>query len=127
MHLPKKRAGLFSLIFIGLLDITTGCMSKKYYPLSSVTVEKTEMDGGYPILIYRIPLETLYYSSGCDASYASDSSEVRLKFIRQSINTPFDCNLKSDMGYINLRQIYKLTLPAKVTKAFVGNTQIGQW
>jgi hypothetical protein len=126
MHLPK-RAAVFSLIFIGLLPITTGCTSKKYYPLSSVTVEKTEMDTGYPIIIYRTPLETLFYSSGCDASYASDSSEVRLKFIRQSINTPFDGNLKSEMGNINHRLIYKLTLTAKVKKAFVGNTQIGQW
>lgn len=68
-------------------------------------------------MIYSVPLETLYYSSGCMAEYSKDSSEVILRFIRQRVNTAFSGNLKSEfLRDSNNAPVYKMNLPSKLER-----------
>jgi hypothetical protein len=115
----QKAAVLFSL----LLN-TAGCATDKYYAADQIIVEKYYGAAAGMALVYRAPMETLYYSSGCDAAYNGDSSEVHLKFIHQRINTEFEGNLKSRMTYSNNQLNYTLSLPSKVKQAYINDKLI---
>lgn len=67
--------------------ILMGCSTMRYYPTEKITLQEISKNDSVLSVYYRVPLETMYYSSGIDFVYNKDCSQVVIKVVRQRINT----------------------------------------
>ena len=113
--MKKNTLTLLTLIMFSM------CNAKNdYYRSNQVIIIKQMMENSEYQIVYSVPLETMYYSSGCDAIYSKDSTEITLHFIRQRINTAFSGNLKSDLiRDKNGRIVYIIKFPDKIKKVTI--------
>src|SRR5258708_28334905 len=103
---------LFSIIVL-----MAACKSsKEYYQPSEILPIAHFQDSTGNNVVYSIPLETLFYSSGCDISFNNDSSEAKLWFIKQKINTPFRGGIKSKIYDQKGSLSYVIVIPGKTRK-----------
>jgi len=76
------RKMLISLVFSVLFF---GCTSQHYYPKDKVELLEVEKQGSLLFIYYKVPMETMYYSSGVDYSY--NKGELEIKIVRAKINS----------------------------------------
>jgi hypothetical protein len=108
-----------NLFYLGFILVFCGCGNmNEYYSANEIILKNHYKDPAGNCIIYSIPLETLYYSSGYDISYNNDSSEATLGFIRQRINTRFSGSLKSEFIRQNDQLNYLIRLPRKVENVY---------
>lgn len=99
-----------------IIALCGSCNSDSYYSSNQVIIKNHSIENGEHFVTYSVPLETLYYSSGCDVKYNADSTEIILRFIRQKINTKFSGNLESNIvrdSENNINHIIKFPDKAK--------------
>lgn len=96
-----------------------GCKKNSYYNSDLINILSISIEKDFKLIEYTVPLETLFFSSGCEAAYSQDSTKVTLKFIRQKINTPFYGNLKSNLIHNDIKISYILRLPKNVLRVTI--------
>ncbi len=62
------------------------CTSSKYYSKDNVELLEFERQGNVLGIYYKVPLETMYYSSGIDYLY-DDFDKLEIKFVRAEIGS----------------------------------------
>ena len=80
---------VFSFAFLG-------CTSSKYYSKNDVELLEFEKQGNVLGIYYKVPLETMYYSSGIDYLY-NDSDKLEIKFVRSKIRSHSKQMVKSSL------------------------------
>jgi len=70
---------VFSFVFLG-------CTSSKYYSKNNIELLEFEKQGDVLGIYYKVPLETMYYSSGVDYLY-NDFDKLEIKFVRAKIGS----------------------------------------
>lgn len=80
---------VFSFTFLG-------CTSSKYYSKNNVELLEFEKQGNVLGIYYKVPLETMYYSSGIDYLY-NDLDKLEIKFVRAEIRSNSKQMIKSSL------------------------------
>lgn len=84
-------------IFILILLFCFSCNEKSFYDKDIVEIYKFEYKEPFIYIYYGVPLETLYFNSGVDCFYNTDTTEIIIKFVRQKINNKPIAMYSSDL------------------------------
>ena len=69
--------------------------TNNYYPKEEIKLLEYCVSDNLISILYRAPLESMYYSSGIDYSYNEKCNQIELKFVRERIKSNSIPMLKS--------------------------------
>ena len=92
------------------------CLKREYYLSDQIKILTTNKNDNSTLIEYTVPLETLYFSSGCVTLYNRDTTKVTLRFIRQKNNSKFYGDLKSELVSDKNKIYYLIQLPKSIKR-----------
>jgi hypothetical protein len=112
-------------IFFAICFIFMSCNRVNYYPVDQIEIKQVQKTDGGILIIYSVFMETMYSSSGADVTYNLDSSNAKVYFVKQRIETHTSPALESH--YVepedSLRHDVFIVLPKKVKRIQLGDSE----
>lgn len=94
-----------------IIATLTGC-GNEYYEQGQIKIVDVRSGHTNVFVVYREPLESMYFSSGVDIGYNNDSSIATVRFVRHRIRTKISAEIESkrveESSYLLSKGYYKL-------------------